>query len=67
VVVEAGSAIVQGPTGLRERTLTVEALSETTVNVRSADRSWHAVLNAPDSDHLRLTSERGFVELERER
>jgi DNA-directed RNA polymerase specialized sigma24 family protein len=67
VVVEDGSAIVQGPTGLLERTLAIEALSETTVIVRSADRSWHSVLSAPDADHLKLTSDRGFVELERER
>ena len=56
-----------GATGLRERTLAVEAQAGAAIRVRSAGRSWHAVLTAPDADHLKLVGERGFVELERER
>jgi DNA-directed RNA polymerase specialized sigma24 family protein len=67
VVVNDGSATVQGATGLLERALLVEALTETTIAIRSEGRSWRAVLEAPDAAHLRLTGEHGFVELERER
>jgi DNA-directed RNA polymerase specialized sigma24 family protein len=67
VVIAGGTVRVQGPTGLVERELSVAELAGDRVTLRSGDRTWHAVLAAPDADHLKLSGDSGAVELVRER
>jgi DNA-directed RNA polymerase specialized sigma24 family protein len=52
--------------GVVERSLTVAGLSPQRVQISSAGRSWTCLLERLDADHFRLSSERGFVLLERQ-
>ncbi len=65
VLVRAGTARVEGATGalLGEVVLSPEATQRLTL--RAGDRIWYAVISSNGGDHIRLTSDRGFVELER--
>jgi hypothetical protein len=65
VVVRGGTARVEGATGalLGEVVLTPEANQR--VTLRAGDRTWHAVISSRGADRVRLTSDRGYVEIER--
>jgi DNA-directed RNA polymerase specialized sigma24 family protein len=51
--------------GLIGHAVQVERINDTSVRVRSADRTWLCQIERRDADHFRLVSERGFVALER--
>lgn len=67
VVIHDGGARVQSPAGIVERELQFEIRAGNRVTVRAGSAVWEARFSSSDATHLRLTSARGFVELERVR
>jgi len=67
VVIHDGAARVQSSTGFVERDLLFQFQSDQRVIVRAGNAVWDAQLSSTDAAHLKLTSSRGFVELERMR
>ena len=67
VVIQQQTARVQNSTGSLERDLEVQFQSEQRVTLRAGNSVWDAQLSSADAEHLKLTTARGFVELERVR
>jgi DNA-directed RNA polymerase specialized sigma24 family protein len=67
VMVEGDVARVRGPTVVPERILSIRTDGANRFTLSSGASVWNVVLEARDADHLLITGERGFVELERER
>lgn len=66
VVVIAPEGIrVQGPAGFVEREVSVEPAVGGALILRSGGSTWHTTLDAASGDRLTLTTDRGFVTLER--
>jgi DNA-directed RNA polymerase specialized sigma24 family protein len=66
VVIHQGEARVQSSTSL-ERTVQIHFQSEQRVTLQAGDSVWDARISSADAAHLKLTTARGFVELERVR
>jgi DNA-directed RNA polymerase specialized sigma24 family protein len=64
VNVRGGTARVEGPTGILERELAIDASGDR-VTLRAGDAMWEAQLIPLDGDHVRLKTARGFAVLER--
>ncbi len=67
VSVRDGSVVVRGPTGSLRRELVVESSDGEQLTLRSGDSTWVARLEHLGDSRLRLSNERGFVELVRVR
>jgi DNA-directed RNA polymerase specialized sigma24 family protein len=67
VSINGDSILVRGPAGGLHRELVVAAIAEQQITLRSADSTWVARLELFGDSRLRLSNERGFVELERVR
>ena len=65
VVVRGGTARVEGATGALLGEVVLSPEGEQGVTLRANDRVWHAAIGSSGADRIRLTSDRGFVELER--
>jgi len=65
VDIHDGAARVQSPTGIVERDLQFQFQSPERVILRAGNAVWNAEFTRNEAGHLKLTTERGFVELER--
>lgn len=65
VVISESTVRVLAPSGILLRELSVERVSGERVRLRSGESVWNASLKSGDGNTLELTSERGFVRLER--
>jgi DNA-directed RNA polymerase specialized sigma24 family protein len=65
VVVSGRVVRVLGANGAVERKLTIDTAAEDRLVIRSGDSLWNAAVQFTGSDHVKLTTPRGFVELER--
>jgi DNA-directed RNA polymerase specialized sigma24 family protein len=65
VIIHDGAARVQSATGVVERELQFQFQSGKRVTLRAGNSVWDAQLSSADAAHLKLTTARGFVELER--
>ena len=65
VVVRGGSARVTTAAGIVQRDVLFEFQNDHRVTLRAGSSLWDAELSRTDSAHLKLTTTRGFVELER--
>jgi DNA-directed RNA polymerase specialized sigma24 family protein len=65
VVIAPDGIRVRGPAGFVEREVSVEPAAGDALILRSGGSTWHATLDAASGDRLTLTTDRGFVTLER--
>jgi DNA-directed RNA polymerase specialized sigma24 family protein len=66
VFISPNSVRVVAADGVVDRALSVTALGPQRVQVNSGGRNWTCQLERLDADHFRLSSDRGFVLLERQ-
>jgi len=67
VIIHDGAARVQSSTGVVERDLQFQFQNGKRVTLRAGNSVWDAQFSSADAAHLKLTTARGFVELERVR
>jgi DNA-directed RNA polymerase specialized sigma24 family protein len=67
VVIRQGAARVHSSTGGLERDMQFQFRNEKRVTLRAGNSVWDAQVSSADAAHLKLTTARGFVELERVR